>query len=116
MDVSSDPVLIEVVYKADYCLPCHYMDEAVREVVPGYAGLVEYRRLCFTESREAKKRFTELSIALYGKEKVYRLERLAPIPSLFIEGELAFDMIPPRPDLEAAIEEALRRKGARGCH
>jgi hypothetical protein len=103
----SSKLLIEVIYKANYCLPCHYMDQAVQEVLPKYSGHVEYRRVSFLDSTENKRRFTELSISLYGKEKVFKLERLAPVPSLFIEGKLAFDMIPPRHELEAAIEQAL---------
>ncbi|GAB4268541.1 MAG: hypothetical protein Kow0092_22330 [Deferrisomatales bacterium] len=109
--MNADALLVEVVYKADYCLPCFYMEEAVHEVLPQYEGRVDYRRVAFMESTEHKKRFTELSIALYGKDKVYRMERLAPVPSLFIEGKLAFDMIPPRHELEAAIEQGLREKG-----
>jgi hypothetical protein len=109
-------LLLEVIYKAHYCLPCVFMDEAVREVLPNYAGQIDYRRVAFLESREHKQRFTELSIALHGKEKVYRLEGLAPIPSLFIEGKLAFDMIPPRHELEAAIENALRLQGLMAVH
>ncbi|MBI5445456.1 MAG: hypothetical protein HY900_30110 [Deltaproteobacteria bacterium] len=102
-------LVLEVIYKADYCIPCVYMDEAVREVLPRYPG-VDYRKVAFMESTEHKRRFTELSIALFGKEKVHRMEQLAPIPSIFIDGKLVFDMIPPRFELEAAIERALLDK------
>ena len=27
-------IIIEVMYKADYCLPCFYMDEMVQSVLP----------------------------------------------------------------------------------
>ena len=100
-------VLLEVIYKGHDCLPCHYMDQAVREVLPKYEGRVEYRRVHISRSREGKRRFVELSIALYGKEAFRRELKLAPVPSLFIDGRLAFDAIPPRPTLEAAIEAAL---------
>ncbi len=100
-------LLIEVIYKADYCLPCFYMDEAVVEILPQYEGLVEYQRVCFMESKEEEERFLKLSRDLYGIEKVENLEQVAPVPSLFIEGELIFDMIPPRFELEQAIEKAL---------
>jgi glutaredoxin-related protein len=106
----SPKLLLEVIYKADYCIPCVYMDEAVREVLPQYPE-VDYRKVAFMESTEHKKRFTELSISLHGKEKVYRMEQLAPIPSIFIDGKLVFDLIPPRFELEAAIEQALLDKG-----
>ena len=43
-------ILIEVMYKADYCLPYLYMDEAVREVIPKYDNYVEYQRIEFMKS------------------------------------------------------------------
>jgi thiol-disulfide isomerase/thioredoxin len=101
-----DKILIEVMYKADYCLPCYYMDEMVEEVLPKYAGLVEYRRVYFMKA-EGKNRFLELSCSLFGKEGVYKYFRLAPVPSLWINGELFFDAIPPQFELEDAIEEVL---------
>ncbi len=103
-------ILIEVMYKADYCLPCYYMDEAVREVLPKYDSKVEYKKVHFM-TREGGRRFLELSRSLYGEDGVIKHLRLAPVPSLFIEGELIFDMIPTRDELEEAIDEALRDKG-----
>lgn len=101
-------ILIEVMYKADYCLPCYYMDEAVCEILPKYSEKVEYRRVEFMKG-EGKKRFLELSVSLFGEEGVYKFFRIAPVPSLFINGELVFDAIPPLFELEEAIEEALEK-------
>jgi hypothetical protein len=56
---------------------------------------------------EGKKRFLELSVSLFGEDGVYKKMRIAPIPSLFINGELFFDAIPPRYMLEEAIAEVL---------
>jgi thiol-disulfide isomerase/thioredoxin len=103
-------ILIEVMYKADYCLPCLYMDEAVREIMPKYNEHVEYHRVEFMKG-EGKNRFLELSRSLFGEEGVYRYFRVAPVPSLFINGELFFDAIPPKFELEAAIEEVLQENG-----
>ena len=103
-------ILIEVIYKADYCLPCLYMDEAVREIMPKYYEHVEYHRVEFMKG-EGKNRFLELSCSLFGEEGVYRHFRVAPVPSLFINGELFFDAIPPKFELEAAIEEVLHENG-----
>ena len=97
-------------YKADYCLPCYYMDETVLETIPKYAPYVEYQRVDFMKSK-GKKRFLELSCSLFGEEGVYKKFRIAPVPSLFINGELVFDAIPPAFELEDAIEEALAEKG-----
>jgi thiol-disulfide isomerase/thioredoxin len=102
-------ILIEVIYKADYCLPCYYMDEAVQEVLPKYADHVEYRRIEFLKG-DGKKRFFELSCSLFGDE-VFRNCRLAPVPSLFIDGELVAETIPPRFELEEAIENAILASG-----
>lgn len=99
-------IIIEVMYKADYCLICQYMDQAVLEVVPEYDEHVQYHRVDIL-SGEGKKRFLELSVSLFGEAGVYKKLQIAPIPSLFINGELFFDAIPPRPMLEDAIEEVL---------
>jgi hypothetical protein len=80
-------ILIEVMYKADYCLPCLYMDETVREVVPKYVKYVDYQRVDFMKG-QGKKRFLELSNALFGEKGVRKHFRLVPVPSLFINGEL----------------------------
>ena len=99
-------MIIEVMYKADYCLLCYYMDEAVRDILPDYAEHVEYQRVDFLKG-DGKKRFLELSVSLFGEEGVYKKMRIAPIPSLFINGELFFDAIPPRHMLKEAIDEIL---------
>ncbi len=107
---SPKKILIEIMYKADYCLPCLYMDETVRDVIPKYLKYVEYHRVEFMKG-EGKKRFLELSNALFGEEGVHKHFRLAPVPSLFINGELFFDAIPPKFELEQAIEEVLLENG-----
>ena len=103
-------IIIEVIYKADYCLPCLYMDETVRAIIPKYEKYAEYRRIEFMKG-DGRKRFLALSRSLFGEEGVNRHLRLAPVPSLFINGELFFDAIPPQFELEAAIEEVLLDKG-----
>ena len=105
----NNKMIIEVMYKADYCLLCYYMDEAVRDIMPDYAEHVEYRRVDFLKG-EGKKRFLELSVSLFGEDGVYKKMRIAPIPSLFIDGELFFDAIPPRYMLEEAINEVIAEK------
>ena len=99
-------ITIEVMYKDSYCLPCFYMDEAVKEVLPFYSDTVRYDRVDML-TPPGKERFLDLSVSLFGEEGVFRYKRIAPIPSLFINGELFFDAIPPRHDLEDAIHECL---------
>ncbi len=100
--LNNHKILIEVMYKADYCLPCLYMDATVRETIPQYDPYIVYRRVDFM-SGDGKHRFLELSRTLFGDEGVNRNLRLAPVPSLFINGELFFDAIPPKFELEEAI-------------
>lgn len=97
---------IETTLKGKSCVACIYMQEAVRDVLPQYGGRVIYSAIdIFSES--GRKRFLELSCTLFGEEGVYEHCRLAPIPSLFIDGKLHFDAIPARDELEDAIEENL---------
>ena len=98
---------IEVTFKGRSCLPCVYMEEAVLDILPVYGRQVTYSKLDI-QSGEGKKRFLTLSCALFGEKGVYEHHRLAPIPALFMDGELIFDVIPPRDELEAAIEEKLQ--------
>ncbi len=111
--VCETKMVVEVMYKARYCVICQYMDEAIREVMPKYEDCVEYRRVDILNG-EGKKRFLDLSVSLFGEEGVYKKLRVAPIPSMFINGELFFDAIPPRPMLEEAIEEVIIEHNLRG--
>jgi hypothetical protein len=97
---------IELAYKGKSCLPCVYMEEAIMEILPAYDRQVTYRRLDI-QSQEGKQRFLALSCALFGEQGVYKHHRLAPIPALFIDGELVFDAIPSRDELEGVITEKL---------
>ena len=106
-------MVVEVMFKAQYCLICVYMDEAIREILPKYEDFVEYHRVDILKG-EGKKRFLDLSISLFGEDGVFKQLRLAPIPSMFINGELFFDAIPPRPMLEEAIEEVIAEQNLRG--
>ncbi len=61
---------------------------------------------------EGKKRFLELSVSLFGKEGAMRygelsknLGRPAPVPSIFIEGELVFEVTPIKGYLDKFLDE-----------
>jgi hypothetical protein len=103
---------IEVTYKAKSCLPCVYMEEAILDILPAYDRQVKYSRLDI-QSEAGKQRFLALSCSLFGEKGVYEHYRLAPIPALFMDGELVFDAIPSRDELEEAIEEQLRSEPQR---
>jgi hypothetical protein len=99
-------ILVEVTYKGGYCLLCFYMEEAVCQVIPQFSNNIIYQRIDFTE-KKGKKRFLELSEKIYGGKELDRFIHTAPVPSLFIDGELIFDTIPTRHALETAFSEAI---------
>ena len=88
------------------------MQAAVKEVMGEYEEKVDFRVVNIRE-RDDKDRLLELSCALYGKNAVFQQQRLAPIPGMFIDGELVFDAIPDRDELTEAIESRLGVKGVR---
>jgi len=102
-----ETVHLELIYQGDHCPSCFYMAEAVEMVLPKYANMVRYTKLEFTKNRNHAKRFYELSISLYGFDEATKRLKCAPIPSLFINGKLAFDIIPPLHELEEAISKAI---------
>jgi len=106
MDLNKEKLLIELMYKAGYNPTSLYMDAAVKELLPHYATKLIYQRVDIS-TEEGKKRFLELSVSLFGFDGVYKQMRIAPVPSIFINGELSFETIPPRHLLKQAVEESL---------
>ncbi len=100
---------IEIIYQGDHCPSCQYMAEAVEEVIPPYGERIRYTRVQYMKSKTHARRFYDLSVSLYGEEELKNRLRCAPIPSLFIDGKLFFDVIPPRDELIAAIESSLEK-------
>ena len=99
-------LLIEVSYKGRSSVPCVYMEAAVQAILPRYEHKITYSRIDM-QSLKGKERFLALSCSLFGDKGVYQRHRIAPIPGLFMDGELVFDAIPPQDELEAAIAERL---------
>lgn len=102
---------VEIIYQGDHMPACYYMLEAVEEVIPEYGELIHCTKVEYMKSKKHARRFYELSVSLYGEEAVKKKLRCAPIPSLFINGELIFDVIPPRDELVRAINLALAKCG-----
>lgn len=102
--------IIEVIGKGKGHWPSFYMIAAVKDVLSEYGEKVDCREINIRD-RKDKDRLIELSCALYGNEAVYQRQKLAPIPSMFIDGQLVFDTIPDRDELIKAIEIRLDGKG-----
>lgn len=100
------PLYIEITFQGQHCPACQYMEEAVQEILPRFNGQLQFSKIELRKNKKHDQRFMELSKYLYGEKALEEL-KLAPIPALFINGELVFDIIPPRDDLIEAIELAL---------
>ena len=100
---------IEIIHQGDHCASCQYMAEAVEEILPRYGDLIRLNKVEYTKSKKHARRFYDLSVSLYGENEVTKRMRCAPIPSLFIDGEMVFDVIPPRNELINAVESALEK-------
>ena len=107
IDGMPDRIHIEVTYKGKSSLPCVYMEAAVQDILPLHHHKVAYSRVDI-QSPKGRQRFLALSCSLFGEKGVYQHHRLAPLPGLFMDGELVFDAIPPRDELEAALKRRLR--------
>jgi hypothetical protein len=75
------------------------MARVVETVVPSFGAKVRWEKVITKELKGAL-RFGELT---------KKLGRPAPVPSIFINGELVFDITPPEEELRACIESLLSR-------
>jgi len=89
---------IEVIYEGDHCLPCVYMAEVVEEAVKKFGVRVRWEKVQL-KRRQGAMRYAQLSV---------KNADVAPIPSLFINEKLAFEMIPPVEELEEYLENILK--------
>jgi hypothetical protein len=99
-------VHLEVIDKGTGCAACRYMHAAATRALNRFARYVTYTRINLRSPR-GRQRFLELCEGLYGYHQVHRQLRLAPVPSLFINGRLAFETIPDEVRLEEAIAGCL---------
>jgi len=77
------------------------MARVVESVVPDFGDAVQVEKV-FTTKLEGATRYKEISAGL-GK--------LAPVPSIFIEGELVYDQTPGQEDLRACLKKYLEKSG-----
>ena len=77
------------------------MARVVESVVPEFGDVVHVDKV-ITTKLEGGMRYKEIS-----KD----LGRPAPVPSIFIEGELIYDQTPSQEELKAYLEECITRAG-----
>ena len=95
--MNSPPLHIEVLHEGPHCIPCEYMAKVVEVVAADFGTRIRWEKVVLTR-REGALRFDELSEGL---------GRLAPVPSIFINGCLAFDITPGPDELREHLQRLL---------
>lgn len=75
------------------------MARVVESVVPDYGDAVRWEKV-ITKEMSGAMRYGELS---------KNLGRLAPVPSIFIDGELVFEITPGQEELRKCLDNLLKK-------
>lgn len=93
----ADKVIVDVItLDSESCAPCQYMVESVRQVMPEFEDLVEWR-----EHKIKQREGVEFMMSLMVRN----------VPTICIDGRIRFvSVIPPRDELIHAIQERINEK------
>ncbi len=87
-----------MIYEGDHCLKCCHMAKVAEEALKKFGGRARWEKVDL-KKRRGTQRYAELSVKNGG---------VAPIPSIFVNEKLAFEMIPPVKAVEDYLEEVLK--------
>jgi hypothetical protein len=96
------PVLVEIICERVHCVLYDYAIHTVDMIVEIFGDLVEIETVIRQGDRENAQRFLDLC---------KRAGKMLPVPTILINGEVAFTSVPHPSELEAAIETILVQKG-----
>jgi hypothetical protein len=96
------PVLVEIICERVHCVLYDYAINTVDMIVEIFGDLVEIETVIRQGDRENAQRFLDLC---------KRAGKMLPVPTILINGEVAFTSVPHPSELEAAIEAILAQKG-----
>ncbi len=96
------PVLVEIICERVHCVLYDYAISTVDMIVEIFGDLVEIETVIRQGDRENAQRFLDLC---------KRAGKMLPVPTILINGEVAFTSVPHPSELEAAIEAKLVQKG-----
>ncbi len=93
----ADKVIVDIItLDSESCAPCQYMVEAVKNVVPEFEGIVEWR---------------EHSIKEFESVTFMSALMVKNLPTICIDGKIAFvSKIPPRQELIETIQKRINEK------
>lgn len=92
---------LEVIHEGPHCIPCEYMAKVVEEIAPEFEGKLHWEKVIITK-KEGAYRFDDFA---------KKMGRLPPVPSIFINGKLVYDMNPGPDELREHLR-ALMESGA----
>jgi hypothetical protein len=96
------PVLVEIICERVHCVLYDYAISTVDLIVEIFGDLVEIETVIRQGDRENAQRFLDLC---------KRAGKMLPVPTILINGEVAFTSVPHPSELEAAIETILVQEG-----
>ena len=96
------PVLVEIICERVHCVLYDYAINTVDMIVEIFGDLVEIETVIRQGDKENAQRFLDLC---------KKAGKMLPVPTILINGEVAFTSVPHPSELEAAIETILVQKG-----
>ena len=96
------PVLVEIICERVHCVLYDYAISTVDMIVEIFGDLIEIETVIRQGDRVNAQRFLDLC---------KRAGKMLPVPTILINGDVAFTSVPHPSELEAVIEEILIQKG-----
>jgi hypothetical protein len=96
------PVLVEIICERVHCVLYDYAINTVDMIVEIFGDLVEIETVIRQGDRENAQRFLDLC---------KKSGKMLPVPTILINGEVAFTSVPHPSELEAVIKKILVQKG-----
>ena len=96
------PVLVEIICERVHCVLYDYAINTVDIIVDIFGDLVDIETVIRQGDRKNAQRFLDLC---------KRAGKMLPVPTILINGEVAFTSVPHPSELEAVIKKILVQKG-----
>ena len=95
------PVLVEIICERVHCVLYDYAISTVDMIVDVFGDMVDIQTVIRQGDRKNAQRFLDLCV---------KAGKMLPVPTILINGEVAFTSVPHPSELEAAIEKILIQK------
>ena len=96
------PVLVEIICERVHCVLYDYAINTVDMIVDVFGDMIDIQTVVRQGDRKNAQRFLDLCA---------RAKKMLPVPTILINGEVAFTSVPHPNELEDAIRSVLIRKG-----